>query len=94
VVRLLQAQLVRSTTVEPDRRAHADDRHEDDDDDPATGDFVRWESSSEGSNCRCTSLAAKALTTAANLIQTLIITILILEISAVIFLHGLRSLWF
>ena len=34
-----------------------------------SGDFVRWESSSEGSNCRCTSLAAKALTTAATLIQ-------------------------
>jgi hypothetical protein len=41
-----------------------------------TGTFFRWESSSEGSNCRYTSLAAKALTTAANLIQTLI-TILI-----------------
>ena len=35
-----------------------------------SGDFVRWESSSEGSNCRCTSLAAKAQTTAANSIQT------------------------
>ena len=35
-----------------------------------SGDFVRWESSSEGCNSRCTSLAAKALTTAANLIQT------------------------
>ena len=31
-----------------------------------SGDFVRWESSSEGSNRRCKSLAAKALSAAAN----------------------------
>ncbi len=46
---------------------------------PLAGTFVRRESSSEGSNCRCTSLAAKALMAAANLIQTLI-TILIYAI--------------
>ena len=37
-----------------------------------SGDFVRWESSSEGSNRRCKSLAAKALSAAANSIKTLI----------------------
>ena len=37
-----------------------------------SGDFVRWESSSEGSNRRCKSLAAKALSAAANSIETLI----------------------
>ncbi len=40
---------------------------------PSTsGDFVRWESSSEGSNRRCKSLAAKALSAAANSIKILI----------------------
>jgi hypothetical protein len=34
--------------------------------------LIRWESSSEGSNRRCISLAAKALIAAANSIQTLI----------------------
>jgi len=37
-----------------------------------SGDFVRWESSNEGSNRRCKSLAAKALSAAANSIKTLI----------------------
>ena len=37
-----------------------------------SGDFVRSESSSEGSNRRCKSLAAKALSAAANSIETLI----------------------
>ena len=37
-----------------------------------SGHFVRWESSSEGSNRRCKSLAAKALSAAANSIETLI----------------------
>ena len=37
-----------------------------------SGDYIRWESSSEGSNRRCKSLAAKALIAAANSIKTLI----------------------
>ena len=38
-----------------------------------SGDFVRWESRSEGSNRRCKSLATKALSAAANSIKTLIL---------------------
>ena len=34
-----------------------------------SGDYIRWESSSEGSNRRCKSLAAKALSAAANSIE-------------------------
>jgi hypothetical protein len=55
-----------------------------------SGDFVRWESSSEGSNRRCKSLAAKALSAAANSIET-VITISI-SIYAITCSHGLRSL--
>ena len=37
------------------------------------GDYICWESSSEGSNRRCKSLATKALSAAANSIKTLIL---------------------
>jgi hypothetical protein len=56
----------------------------------STGAFSVGSLAAKGSNCRCKSLAAKALIVAADLIQTL--TILTLQYK--IFPHGLRSLWF
>ena len=57
------------------------------------GIFVRWESSGEGSNCRCTSLASKAPIAAAHLRFMILIPILRFDLRLIV-PHGLRSLWF
>ena len=56
-----------------------------------SGDFVRWESSSEGSNCRFTSLAAKALIAAANSIENSIETLITISIRFTLYYF---SAWF
>jgi hypothetical protein len=55
-----------------------------------SGDFVRWESSSEGSNRHCKSLAAKALSAAA---YDSDFDYDFDSIYAITCSHGLRSLW-